>query len=307
MTAKHTRTPDALAAARDAHAQAVAATAGWQARLEQANAEAAGLEVGAATLVEQPERAGEVASERARLREYLAVAREALEAAQGAQDAAVADVLLAEADALEPELAKVRAELADYDAKVSVLLDQLVELTGRRWVMHDPTRDRAPSQSVSVTRPNDWRQRDRLAVLEAQQRALLAAAEGGDPTAECRLDDLPEPLQAGGYAACAAALARHQQVQDAQAEDAEQAAQAARLADACRALDVDPVPVGFGYDQHTEGEVAEFMADAERRTIRHRGATYDPDALGTVAALAPRKDALTILDAVVARSQAAEA
>lgn len=302
MTRKTSQTPAAL----DQLAVARAAAAQCADSLTQAQAAVERLDVlDAAEVAADPAKAVEVAGQRIQARELVSVYSQALGAAQNAVQAALAAALAADAEAMDGRITAAQAAVDAYDARVNELLDQLREHTGRDWERSDPARHRNPGQQVVVKSERNAQIVATLRRLQAQQNALIVSADGGDPTGVCAVEDLPGPLQASGYAPCAAVLALAQSESVRQAEEARQAADTARLADACRTLGVDPVPVAvleldrlFGEDRR------EFLADAEMAAVFHRQLDFDSEALTVVADLASRRDAKEIFDHLQAQARA---
>lgn len=287
-------------------AEARGAVEQWAERLAQAEADLAGLDHLDPAVVNNPDKVPQIAAERAQSRELVSVYRQTLEAAQIGAQAALSHALVGEAAALASAEAAAQAEVDRYDARVADLVAQLREHTGREWVKVDPYRDRMPGAVVAVPAEKSDAMVRALRNVQAQRRALLVAAEGGDPTTVCPMDELPAALQVDGYAPCQAVLARQEWEQQRAGEEAEMAAQAVELAVACRVLGFEPLKLGAAWDRNTQEEQREFRADAERTAAMTRGMVYDADALETVAALGSRKDSLMVLETLQDRAQTVE-
>jgi len=220
MTTKTTKPPRPIDAARLALDKAITDEQGWQQALDAATAELERLEAASPAT---PADVAQLADKLTTAREQAALLERGIDRAQQATSTARTAVLAAEADEMQSTINVADKAVTAHRQRTSELLAPLAEHTGaaaERWQIDgwDPGSDPA-GHALEAT----------AAKLRRRQQALQVAAEGGDPTSLLPLEDLPDSLQIGGIAPCAAAIAQAHLDAEAEAARLEREAEQAQL------------------------------------------------------------------------------
>lgn len=268
MTAK---TTTRTAAARADLAERTATTEGWRAALERAEAALVQVEAAQPTT---PDEVAALAAQRVTDRETVALARQALDTAQTAEDAARRAAVAAEGEDMAPAIAAAQKAAAAHQRRTRDLLADLAAHTGGR----------AECWRIPGFGPGGPAEANLLADLrhlEATQRALVVASDGGDPTTVLPLAELPASLQVGGVLPCTAA--REQAARDAEADRWQQilAAEQVELDEAAAVLGLPAEEPALESHRLPESRASEFWEKYLGGTT-----TAQADALLTIARLA---------------------
>lgn len=217
------------------HAKASAQTVALRADLATAEADHATLRnISGADLLAQPERLTDIATARARSEELVTLHREMLNAAIDAETAAARAVVASEADAMTSQIRAAKKKVTTWLDRETELLDALEAHSGARYNRPSFDSNRPlPGEQRTLRLANIGGLEAEVARLERQHAALLAAAEGEEPTNVCPEVDLPDSLLPGGILPSPVVIERHQ---EAAAREAEAAAFEAEMTEATTAI-----------------------------------------------------------------------